>query len=185
MKLGMMLGGLVLVGAAPAFADSAFKFDKGSISYTLIHKAHTSVGVNKSLDGAAVIKDDTLLAQVRATVAEFDSGNSGRDAHMKETTEITKYPYVTLKGKAKGFKMPDKFPADVKVNLDADVEFHGTKVSYTVPLELHFDSATSVNVKTHFNISLDAHKVERPSLMFVPVEDDVKIDVDATFAPKG
>jgi hypothetical protein len=35
-----------------------------------------------------------------------------------------------------------------------------------------------VRVKGAFDVSLDAHGVERPSLLLVPIEDACRVDVD-------
>jgi hypothetical protein len=39
-----------------------------------------------------------------------------------------------------------------------------------------------VRANTTFSISLDGYKIERPSLMFVKVDDELKLDAKLTFA---
>ena len=49
-------------------------------------------------------------------------------------------------------------------------------------MELVWESATKVHARTTFAISLDGYKVERPSLMFVKVDDELKLDAKLDFA---
>lgn len=177
---------MVLLVAAPVFADGQFKLDPATstLTYKIVHKFHEAEGKTSKLDGLAVIKGDTALVQVRGDVGSFDSGNSGRDAHMKETVEASKFPSVTLKGQLRGFVMPASFPGDVKGNLEAEVDFHGEKKPYAVPLTLHFESATHAHARAEFDVSLDAHKVERPSMMLMKIEDACHITADIDFVAK-
>jgi hypothetical protein len=186
MNISSLMGSLVLLATVPAFADGQFKLEPSAstLTYKIVHKFHEAEGKTSKLDGVAVIKGDSAIVQVRGDVGSFDSGNGGRDAHMKETVEASKFPSVTLKGQIKGFAMPASFPGDVKGNLEAEVDFHGEKKPYTVPISIHFDSATHAHAKAEFDVSLDGHKVERPSMMLIKIDDACHITADVDFVSK-
>lgn len=186
MKLSTLLGGLSLLVAIPALADTQLKLNPAAstLKYHVVHKFHEVDGKTSKVDGVAIIKADSALVQIRADVGSFDSENGGRDAHMKEVVEATKFPSVVLKGQMKGFAMPTTFPADVKGNLEAELDFHGEKKPYTVPTTIHFESATHATAKAEFDVSLDAHKVERPSMMLIPLNDACHITADMDFVAK-
>ena len=52
---------------------------------------------------------------------------------------------------------------------------------FDVPVEVTWESAQKARAKATLAISLDTYKVERPSLMFVKVDDELKIDAKLTF----
>jgi polyisoprenoid-binding protein YceI len=173
----------ILVAGGSARADDA-KYaidDKGSeVTYHLVHKLHKVDGVTKKVEGRAVILGDgKVQVEVHVPVASFDSGNVNRDAHMKEVTEAGKYPTLEIKAIGEGIK-----PGESKtVPAKAQIEFHGIKHTADIKVEISFDKDGNAKAVTHFPISLDAYKVERPSLMFVKVDDDVNIDAKLSFKP--
>jgi polyisoprenoid-binding protein YceI len=171
---------------APAARDWRVKGDASSLSYKLKHKLHEVVGKARPTQGLArLLPDGTLQVTVRANVAEFDSGNANRDAHMKEVTEAAKFPWVEFKGKASGVKVPETFPATVPVKLEGQVTFHGVKQPLVVPLTVTFTSAKAVTAEGAFSISLEAHKIERPSLLMVKVDDALVLEPKLELEAEG
>lgn len=153
------------------------KPEGSTLSYKLKHKLHEVVGKAAPTAGAAkLLPDGTLQVMVRANVADFDSGNSNRDAHMKEVTEAKKFPYVEFKGTANGVKLPETFPGQLRVTLEGEVTFHGVTQPVKVPMTVTFPSPKEAHAEGTFDISLDAHKVERPSLMMVKVDDKLVLE---------
>ncbi|HYO53667.1 YceI family protein [Archangium sp.] len=143
-----------------------------SLTYRLKHKLHVVEGKARPTEGKArLLPDGTLQVAVRANVADFDSGNSNRDAHMKEVTEATKFPTLEFKGVATGVKVPTAFPSEHAVVLKGQLTFHGVKQTMEVPMKVVFTSAREVSAEGHFQISLESFKVERPSLLMVKVDD--------------
>ncbi|MFP2924601.1 YceI family protein [Pyxidicoccus sp. 3LG] len=180
---------LALPAAAQAPAQGRtykVKKDASSVTYKLHHPLHEVEGKAPPSTGIAVLKPDgTLLVQVRANVKDFDSGNSNRDAHMQEATEAAKYPLVEFKGSAEGVKFPTSFPATMPVTLKGEVTFHGVKQSVNVPLTVQFTSEKEATATGTFDISLEAHKVERPSLLMKKVDDKLVLEPKLVFVVEG
>lgn len=152
--------------------DWRVKPEGSTLTYKLKHKLHEVVGKAAPTAGLArLLSDGTLQVMVRANVADFDSGNANRDAHMKEVTEAHKYPAVEFKGVATGVKVPETFPAQLPVTLKGQVIFHGVKQAVEVPMTVTFTSAKEARAEGTFTLSLEAHKVQRPSLLMVKVDD--------------
>lgn len=174
--------------SAPALAQEgahlySVKAGDSTLTYRLKHKLHVVEGTAHPSEGKArLLPDGTLQVAVRANVADFDSGNANRDAHMKEATEAEKYPTVELKGTASGVKVPTAFPAEVTVPLKALLTFHGVKQAVDVPLKVTFTSAREVSAVGTFQVSLEGFKIERPSLLMVPVDD--ALDMETKFQLK-
>ena len=157
-----------------------------SLTYRLKHKLHVVEGTARPTEGKArLLPDGTLQVAVRANVADFDSGNSNRDSHMKEVTEATKYPTVEFKGVATGVKVPTSFPAKQEVTLKGQLTFHGVKQSIEVPLQVLFNTATDVSAEGKFQISLESYKVERPSLLMVKVDDALAMETKFQLKEEG
>lgn len=154
--------------------------DESVISYHMVHKMHEFTGVSKKFRCAVDLPPDTLQARiyVKAGIVEFNSGNSSRDGNMLEVTEAAKYPFV-------------EFASDSvrKGGVDADgrqlwrvfgrLAFHGVKkpVNFLVRPEI---GGGKVRVRGEFDVSLTEFKIERPSLLLIPVDDALKIRIDVT-----
>ncbi|MCY1083140.1 YceI family protein [Archangium lansingense] len=163
--------------AAPAPRTYSVKASDSSLTYRLKHTLHEVVGMARPTEGKArLLPDGTLQVAVRANVADFDSGNSNRDAHMKEATEAPKFPVVEFKGVATGVKVPTTFPSEQAVTLKGQVTFHGVKQAVEVPMKVVFTSAKEISATGNFQISLEAFKVERPSLMMKKVDDALDLE---------
>jgi len=159
--------------------------DGSTLSYRLISAFHAVNGVSKAVEGRARwLPDGTVQLAVRARVDSFDSGNSNRDAHMKEVTEAARLPYVTFKAVAEGLRV-EGYPADVSLPLRGALEFHGVVREVAVTATVHFTAPDRAEVTASFPVSLTEHGVERPSLLFVKVDDRIEIDARLSLAAEG
>ena len=156
---------------------------ESSITYHLVHKLHHVEGTSNKVEGKArLMPDGKAQVLVRAPSASFDSKNVNRDEHMKEAVEAAKYPWIELKALGEGLTPPATFPTTQKKTFKAQLTFHGVQNVFDVPVEVTWESPTKVRATTTFPISLDGYKVERPSLMFVKVDDELKLDAKIAFS---
>ncbi len=156
---------------------------ESAITYHLVHKMHKVDGVSHQVEGKArLLPDGKAQVMVRAPSQSFDSGNVNRDAHMKEAVDAAKYPWVELKALGEGVAPPATFPATQHKTFKAQLTFHGIQEVFDLPVELTWQSAAKVDASATFVISLDHFKVERPSLMFVKVDDGLKLDAKLAFS---
>ncbi len=148
-----------------------------TLRYLVTHKLHEVDATSKEVEGKALVRPDgSVLMEVRAPVASFKSGDGNRDEHMLEAMNVGTFPLATFKGLARlesGGALPEK-----PIALQGQVELHGVKKPYTVPVTLALQPDGSLRVKSAFDVSLDAHGVERPSLLFVKIDDACHIHVD-------
>jgi polyisoprenoid-binding protein YceI len=156
---------------------------ESSLTYHLVHKMHKVDGVSHKVEGKArLAPDGKAQVMIRVPSESFDSGNVNRDAHMKEAVEAAKYPFIELKALADGVTPPTTFPTTQKKTFKAQLNFHGLQNTFDLPVDVIWESASKVKAQTTFAISLDGYKVERPSLMFVKVDDELKIDSKLAFS---
>ncbi len=150
-----------------------------TITYRLAHKMHPVVGVaKKGIEGKAKLAAGGAQLMVRVPVASFDSGNSNRDVNMQQVVEAAKYPHVELKAVTTAVTPG----TNAKHVLKGKLTFHGVTRDVEIPIETSWSGAERAKVTGKFTISLEAYKVERPSLLFVKVEDALDLEIDLTIA---
>jgi polyisoprenoid-binding protein YceI len=176
---------LVLAQAQPPApaASTDLAVQPGSrLAYRLVHKLHEVEGVTREVEGRVRIgAGGAVQLMVRARVASFDSGNGNRDAHMQEATEAARFPLVTLKAVG-AVALPAGFPATVEVPLEGQLDFHGQVKPVSTRATVTFEAPGKAVARARLTISLDAFGVERPSLLFVKVEDALAIDAELSLA---
>jgi hypothetical protein len=175
---------LIGVAAAPRQGRAETQLaGNGTVAYHLVHKFHKIVGVSKSMAVRGSVDGTGLKLMARAQVSTFDSDNTNRDAHMMEAVEGEKYPWVSVRAALPGFKLPTN--GATTVTVQAAVELHGVSVNHPIDIKLETNDGLHFKASFQFDESLTAHKIERPSLMFVPVDDLIKIVGSADVAAKS
>jgi polyisoprenoid-binding protein YceI len=186
-RLGPVSLAVALIATvARADEQKPFVIDGGGseVVYHLVHKLHHVDGHTRRVEGrAAVLADGRAQVELRVPVATFDSGNVNRDAHMKEVLEAGRFPTLEVKAIGSGLKLPPAGPATQTLPAKAQIDLHGIKQLVDIKVELSFNGDGTVKAATRFPISLDSFKIERPSLMFVKVDDIVQIDANLVFKP--
>jgi polyisoprenoid-binding protein YceI len=168
----------LVIALATASPSETYTVDPAStvVRFHLRHKLHEVDGRSSSIEGKAVVEPDgKVMAMVRIPISTFDSGDANRDAHMRETLEVGKHPFVVFKGLT-SLVVPAAHGRPIPLRLEGELDFHGVKRPVDVPATVEFGSDGSATVRGKMRVSLEAFRVERPSLLFVKVDDDCAID---------
>jgi len=169
----LVLATFIFAAPGVIYAQATQLAGTGSVEYHLVHKFHKIVGVSKALAVRGTVDASGLKVMARTQVSTFDSDNSNRDAHMMETVEGEKYPWVSVRGALPGFKLPTS--GTTKITVPASVELHGVAVSHPIDITVETKDGVHLHISFEFSESLTAHKIERPSLLFVAVDDLITI----------
>jgi polyisoprenoid-binding protein YceI len=172
---------LLALSLAAVPAGRAFVVDAAAstLRYHVTHKLHEVDGTSHTLEGKAIVEPDgRVLAMVRAPIASFDSGDSNRDAHMQEALEVSSHPYVVLKGIGRDPKVAAGAASGETLALEGELDLHGVKRPLSVPVQLEIRPDGAARAHATFDVSLDAYRIERPSLLFVKLDDACRIEVD-------
>lgn len=177
-----MTAALVAVAllAAGASDPQAYTVDPAhsTITFHVNHKLHSSDGRSSSIEGKAVVQPDgKVLTMIRVPVASFDSGDANRDSNMRDTLEASRHPFVVFKGMT-SLVLPAAQGKAIPMKLAGQLEFHGVTKPIEVPVTLQFADDGSATVKGAMDLSLEAYKIERPSLLMIKLDDDCKIAFD-------
>ena len=179
---------LSIVAAVLLSAPQTLELDPAApqtVTYAITHPLHHVEGTTHKLKGAGrILPDGTVQAMVEAPAASFDSGNSNRDEHMRETVEAERFPTVVVKAIAKP-PVPTSYPATVETQASLEVTLHGVAQRVTAPLKVSYASPTRITTVGHFTVSLDGFKVKRPSLLFTPIADACAIDIALSWIVGG
>ena len=181
-KKNIVLFCIVCIFAASTFAQvktvSSIKGESSAV-YFMVHPMHKFDATSKevvftaSLDpGAKTIKTVTAVVDVTS----FDSGNSNRDSHAMEVIDAMSFPETT-------FTSTSIVPQENSLMVGGKLTFHGVTHDVTALAVPEWGSDKLV-VHATMNISLTAFKVERPALLFIPVEDTLKFVLTAAFPLK-
>jgi polyisoprenoid-binding protein YceI len=166
-----------LLAQAPLGTTYAVDLQKSVVHYTIVHKLHRVQAASKLAQGKVVLKPDgSLQVMLRAPIGSFESGDGNRDEHMRETMEEAKYPFVTYKGVAK--LAGATLPPTLDVVLDGQLEFHGRKQDEKISVHVDRAGPGGAHASGHFSVSLDRYQIERPSLLFIKIDDACVIDFD-------
>lgn len=138
---------------------------------------HRVEGRSSTIEGRALAQENgQILAMVRVPVSSFRLGDANRDAHMQEVLEVGKHPFVVFKGVTR-LAAQAGVPAE-PVKMEGELDFHGVKKPIVLSLSLQSAPDGGLRIQGGFDVSLEAHSVERPSLFFMKLNDTCHIDLD-------
>ena len=153
------------------FQNPSFETTASSVTYSMVHKLHSWEGVSKDLKVATKWneqKNEIEQISIVVNVAKFNSGLSSRDSHMMEVLDGLTYPRIIFSSSNVQYT-PDG------ILVKGKLQFHGVERMIETKVKLE-----KVNRKWMFTgslpVLLEDYKVERPGLLFVKVDNLVKIN---------
>ena len=153
------------------FQNPSFETAASSVTYSMVHKLHSWEGVSKDLKVATKWneqKNEIEQISIVVNVATFNSGLSSRDSHMMEVLDGLTYPRIIFSSSSVQYT-PDG------IFVKGKLQFHGVERMIETKVKLE-----KINRKWVFTgslpVLLEDYKVERPGLLFVKVDNLVKIN---------
>ena len=158
------------------FQNPTYETNVSSVKYAMRHKLHSWEGVSKDLKVATKWneqKNEIEQISIVVNVATFNSGLSSRDSHMMEVLDGLTYPRILFSSSSVQYT-PDG------ILVKGKLQFHG--VERMIETKVKFEK---VNNRWVFSgslpVLLEDYKVERPSLLFVKVDNLIKIDFQVAY----
>lgn len=148
---------------------------KSTITYAMSHPMHSFEGVSRDVACVVVLDDASKIESVAAAakVSSFDSDNTNRDSHALEKMEALKYPKVT-------FTSNDVQQNGNDLTVKGNLTFHGVTRPVLIQATRQDDNG-QLTIKGGFDINLSDYKIEKPSLMMVPVDEKVRLKLQMVF----
>jgi hypothetical protein len=174
-----MLAALLLL-ALPAFAatDSQWVLEQSTLTYRVSHPLHQTEGVSHAARGKGVCHAGQCDFLIAVPVKSFDSGDSNRDLHMLQVTRGAEFPMVTVRT-----RIPESERTSATILVDLDVEFAGQTAHYKqVQLQL-VTQGNQTRISGTIPATLGDFKIEPPSLLAIPVKNDIPVRMEMTWHP--
>jgi hypothetical protein len=172
---------VVLLASLPvlAAADSQWILQQSTLTYHVSHPLHLSEGVSHGAKGKGVCHAGQCEFLIAVPVKSFDSGDSNRDLHMIQVTRGAQFPLVTVRT-----RLPESDAAASTINADLEIQFAGQTAHYKqVPFKVEKQGG-----ETHLTGTIPAtltdFKIDPPSLLTMPVKNDIPVRVDLTWRPQ-
>jgi hypothetical protein len=170
---------LLLLLPALVQADSVWILDQSTLTYHVSHPLHQTEGVSHEARGKGVChagECDFLLA---VPLKSFNSGDSNRDLHMLQATRGGEFPIVTVRT-----RLPESESSSTTINADLEIQFGGQTAHYKqVPLQLA-SNGKQIRVTGTIPATLSDFKIDPPSLLAIPVKNEIPVHVEATWRPQ-
>ena len=170
-----------LLVALPAFAaaDVQWDLEQSTLTYHVSHPLHQTEGVSHAARGKGVCHAGQCDFLIAVAVKSFDSGDSNRDLHMLQVTRGAQFPMVTVRT-----RLPEAAATSATIHADLEIQFAGQTVQYK---QVAFQLVTEGN-KTQISGTIPAtltdFKIEPPTLLTMPVKNEIPIRVDMTWRPQ-
>ena len=167
---------LLLPGFLVAQIKLPLEKNKSSITYHMNHLLHAWDGTSKDINGMVQLGTDNKIEKVAIVtkVSSFDSENSNRDAHLLEVVEALKFPTISF------------YSTSITESKKGELDIKGVLQFHGINKEINFKATfaqqkNNVEVIGNFIFLLEDFKIERPSFMLKPVDNEVKIKFDVMF----
>lgn len=150
--------------------------DESSMRYRIVHPLHKIEASSKEVKYR--LEADPAMKKIYSVTAEvdvttYDSGNSNRDSHAMEVIDAITYPEAS-------FSSTSIVQDGDSVDVAGKLTFHGITRDILIKSAPTW-SESRLRVVGDFAISLTDFKIERPSLLFMPVEDTLRFSFVAVF----
>lgn len=144
------------------------------ISYDAKHILHSWKGMNTNVKGVAKVEANKInQIAILTLVKDFDSNNSGRDAHALEVLQSLSYPEVR-------FYSDSITVAQDSIKITGLFNFHGVNQSRSIAALIENEKNKKI-IKGSFKLTPSDFDIKLPSLMMVKMENLLLFDFKLEF----
>ena len=149
---------------------SSFRIENSLITYFGVHYLHKWEGSTSDVNGVVSYNkaSEQYECSISVPLSTFSSGNDNRDSNMLVYCKAFDFPNINFQS------------TSIKVNestleIEGKIEFAGEEKEIKTNAKLNRLDNNLFAIEGELDILLSEFKVERPSLLFVEIEDLVKI----------
>ena len=162
-----------------ALADSQWVLEQSTLTYHVSHPLHQTDGVSHAARGKGVCHAGQCDFLIAAPVKSFDSGDSNRDLHMLQVTRGAQFPMVSVRT-----RLSETTSALAIIHVDLEIQFAGQTVQYKQVLLQLATQGNQIRISGTIPATLSDFKIDPPSLLAVPVKNEIPVRVDMTWRPQ-
>jgi hypothetical protein len=164
--------------AVPTLAqtDSQWALQQSTLTYHVSHPLHQVEGVSHAARGKGVCHAGQCDFLMGVSVLSFDSKDSNRDLHMLQVVRGGQFPLITVRT-----HLSEDAAASATIHADLEVQFAGQTVEYK---QVPFQQTTQGNqtrISGSIPATLSDFKIDPPSLLTLPVKNEIPVRVEMTW----
>jgi len=170
---------VVLTASSLFAADHQWVLKESTLTYHVSHPLHQTDGVSHAARGKGICHDGQCEFLIAVPVKTFDSGDSNRDLHMIQVTRGAEFPMVTVRT-----RLPESAAGSATIKADLEVLFAGQTAHYQ---QISFEvttQGTEKHIVGTIPATLTDFKIDPPSLLTMPVKNEIPVRVDMTWSPQ-
>jgi hypothetical protein len=160
-------------------ADRQWVLKQSRITYHVSHPLHQTEGVSRAARGKGVCHEGQCDLLIAVPVKSFDSGDSNRDLHMIQVTRGAEFPMVTVRT-----RLPETVSASATIKADLEVQFAGQTAHYQQVAFVVVTEGDDRRISGTIPTTLADFKIDPPSLMALPVKNEIPVRIDMTWGPQ-
>ena len=166
----------VVLAPASGGGDSAWALERSTLTYHVSHPLHESEGVSHAARGKGLCHQGQCDFLIAVPVKSFDSGDSNRDLHMLQVTRGGQFPMITVRT-----RLPESAAGTAAIHADLEVEFAGQTVPFKdVPFQQSTEGGAT-RIQGTIPATLKLFKIDPPTLLALPIKDEIPVKVDLTW----
>jgi hypothetical protein len=170
---------LLLALRLSAQPDVQWVLEKSTLTYHVSHPMHESEGISHAARGKAACRAGQCDVLIAAPVRSFDSGDSNRDLHMLQVTRGAEFPLISVR-----LRVPESAVGSSTIDCDLEVEFAGQTAHYRAVPFHQMTEGIYRRISGTVPAKLSDFKIPPPSLLAIPVKDEMPVRVETTWRPK-
>src|ERR1017187_4956304 len=169
---------LLLLLAVPNLfaADHQWMLKQSTLTYHVSHPLHQSEGVSRAARGKGICHAGQCDFLIAVPVKSFDSGDSNRDLHMIQVTRGAEFPMVTVRT-----RLPESAATSSTIKADLEVGFAGQTAHYQQVLFELLTKGNETRISGTIPATLSDFKIDPPSLLTIPVKNEMPVRVEMTW----
>lgn len=176
MKINLRTALALFALAAFPQVDTQWVLTQSTITYHVSHPLHQTEGVSHAAKGKGICQAGECNFLIAVPVKSFDSGDSNRDLHMIQVTRGAEYPMVTVRT-----RLPESDENVTTIYADLEIQFAGQTAQFKqVSCKLE-RQGNEIHLTGTIPATLSDFKIPPPSLLTMPVKNEVPIRVDMTW----
>jgi len=160
-------------------ADSQWILEKSTLTYHVSHALHQTDGISHAARGKGVCHDGHCDFLIAVPVKSFDSGDSNRDLHMIQVTRGAEFPMVSVRT-----RLPEADASSTTIHADLEIQFAGQTVQYKQVAFQLVTEGKEIQISGTIPATLSDFKIDPPTLLTLPVKNDIPVRVEMTWRPQ-
>lgn len=161
-------------------ADSQWVLERSTLTYHVSHPLHQIDGVSHAARGKGACHAGACDFLIGVPVKSFDSGDSNRDLHMLQAARGAEFPLVTVRT-----RLPETAFGSTTIHVDLETQFAGQTAQFRQVSFQLVQHGNEIQLSGSIPATLSDFKIEPPSLLTIPVKNDIPIRVEMTWSLAG